>query len=172
MWFGCWGCDHVGRFPVIGERAFCTGVGSEGGNAAVLYGTRVYCGGSHGHSKNDHVLSDLVFASASGLHRVGDLVGSSGSIGVRHILFVTFFSVSEVPMIVGECLSRGIGGGGAGEFGGGAKASSGGFKVGDGLGIYEDLGCARGGLSIDGCDTSVDTTHFVGAIGNGGILCV
>ena len=94
--------DHVGRLPVVSERAFCAWVGSEGGNAAVLDRTRIDRSGSHGHSKDDHILRDFVFASATGLHRVSDLVSASGRIGVCHILLVTFFPVTEVPMIVGE----------------------------------------------------------------------
>ena len=101
------------------------------------------------------------------------LITASFGIGVAYALSTSRLSISEVPIIATDVLTRGVGGGGAVELGGFAQTDFSESEAGRRHGIHLDvfgLGAAALFAYCDGA--GIDTSHLQGAVGDGGVLLV
>ena len=105
-------------------------------------------------------------------YRESHLIIAGVAIKMRGILLCRGLPIAEVPIVAVDMLPRGIGDGGAAELSGAALAYSVEVEVSYWLGKYDDFSGASGRLTVNGGDACVSASHFVGAIGNTGILLV
>ena len=112
----------------------------------------------------------VVSASAANQNAMGHLIFTCYRVGVFHILLVGGLAVTEVPMVARDFMASRFCCCGAGQLGDIAFTNIVEVKVGNGFGKDDNIGTARGGLSVNGGDASVGASHLIGAVGNSGIL--
>ena len=94
-----------------------------------------------------HALRLLAGAMSARRDGKGHLVGAGVLVGMGHVLAATCLSVTKVPLVAADGLSRWVGGGGTGELCGIAYANRGIVEVGRRHGMDDHLGRGTVGLA-------------------------